>query len=74
MSLKPSGGFETPGPEHHMLVGASLLTAYKNAGGELELSSALAEMQARASKGEGRGADPSSSLSQKTKFAGRRLS
>lgn len=32
------------GPEHHVMVGASLLTAYKNAGGELELESALVEM------------------------------
>ncbi len=35
------------GPEHHILVGSSLLTAYKNAGGELDLPSALLEMQAR---------------------------
>lgn len=32
------------GPEHHVMVGASLLTAYKNAGGVLELESALVEM------------------------------
>lgn len=32
------------GPEHHVMVGASLLTAYKNAGGEVELESALVEM------------------------------
>lgn len=35
------------GPEHHVMVGASLLTAYKNAGGEIDLTSALSEMQAR---------------------------
>ncbi len=35
------------GPEHHVLVGSALLTAYKNAGGELDLQKALAEMQAR---------------------------
>ena len=35
------------GPEHHVLVGAALLTAYKNAGGPLDLPKALAEMQAR---------------------------
>jgi len=32
------------GPEHHVMVGAALLTAYKNAGGELDLNAALAEM------------------------------
>lgn len=35
------------GPEHHILVGASLLTAYKNAGGKLDLERALLEMQSR---------------------------
>lgn len=35
------------GPEHHILVGSSLLTAYKNAGGEIDLPSALLEMQSR---------------------------
>ena len=35
------------GPEHHVMVGASLITAYKNAGGEIDLTSALSEMQAR---------------------------
>ena len=35
------------GPEHHVMVGASLLTAYKNAGGEIDLPSALSEMYAR---------------------------
>ena len=28
------------GPEHHVMVGAALLTAYKNAGGELDLPAA----------------------------------
>ncbi|MBE6878396.1 MAG: SAM-dependent methyltransferase [Ruminococcaceae bacterium] len=37
------------GPIHHFLVGASLLTAYKNAGGELDLPSALKEMYSRSS-------------------------
>ena len=32
------------GPEHHVMVGAALLTAYKNAGGDIDLHSALAEM------------------------------
>ncbi len=40
----------THGPEHHILVGASLLTAYHNAGGNMDLASALAEMQARGRK------------------------
>lgn len=35
------------GPEHHVMVGAALLTAYKNAGGELELRTALTEMLER---------------------------
>ena len=35
------------GPEHHVMVGAALLTAYKNAGGDIELSSALTEMMNR---------------------------
>ena len=35
------------GPEHHVMVGAALLTAYKNAGGEIDLLSALSEMYAR---------------------------
>ncbi len=32
------------GPEHHVMVGAALLTAYKNAGGNIDLHSALIEM------------------------------
>ncbi len=35
------------GPEHHIMVGSALITAYKNAGGEIELEHALVEMQAR---------------------------
>ena len=35
------------GPEHHAMVGATLLTAYKNAGGEVDLPQALAEMMNR---------------------------
>ncbi len=38
------------GPEHHIMVGASLLTAYKNSGGELDLEKALIEMQSRGKK------------------------
>lgn len=35
------------GPDHHLLVGVALLTAYHNAGGEVESQSALEEMVAR---------------------------
>lgn len=35
------------GPEHHIMVGMALLTAYKNSGGELELKNALVEMNSR---------------------------
>lgn len=35
------------GPEHHVMVGAALLTAYKNAGGDITLSDALQEMYRR---------------------------
>ncbi len=38
------------GPEHHVMVGAALLTAYKNAGGNLDLPIALSEMYSRGSK------------------------
>ena len=38
------------GPEHHVMVGSALLTAYKNAGGEIDLPKALAEMQSRGKK------------------------
>lgn len=37
------------GPEHHVLVGAALLSAYRNAGGEINLDSALKEMVKRGS-------------------------
>ncbi|MBQ6453245.1 MAG: hypothetical protein IJJ14_02670 [Coriobacteriales bacterium] len=35
------------GPEHHTLVGAALLTAYRNSGGGIDLDAALAELEAR---------------------------
>lgn len=38
------------GPEHHIMVGSSLLTAYKNAGGNIDLTEALSEMQTRGKK------------------------
>ena len=38
------------GPEHHFLDGAAFLTAYKNAGGEIDLGSCLDELAKRAIK------------------------
>ncbi len=38
------------GNEHHIMVGASLITAYKNAGGEVDLAEALLEMKKRGSR------------------------
>lgn len=38
------------GPEHHIMVGSALLTAYKNAGGEVDLAETLAEMKSRGAK------------------------
>lgn len=38
------------GPEHHIMVGAALLTAYRNAGGDIDLPKALGEMVSRGSK------------------------
>ncbi|MBE6645226.1 MAG: SAM-dependent methyltransferase, partial [Ruminococcaceae bacterium] len=38
------------GPEHHVMVGSALLTAYKNAGGCIDLPRSLSEMQARGKK------------------------
>ena len=35
------------GPEHHVMVGAALLTAYRNAGGGIDLENALMEMMNR---------------------------
>lgn len=35
------------GPEHHTMVGSALLTAYKNAGGDIDLKTALYEMRER---------------------------
>lgn len=35
------------GPEHHTMVGSALLTAHRNAGGEIDLKAALYEMQRR---------------------------
>lgn len=38
------------GPEHHVMVGCALLTAYKNAGGDIDLPAALGTMLERAGK------------------------
>lgn len=38
------------GPEHHVLVGSALITAYKNVGGNIDLEKALVEMQTRGKK------------------------
>lgn len=35
------------GPEHHIMVGSALLTAYKNSGGDIDLKKALVEMRSR---------------------------
>lgn len=35
------------GPEHHIMVGMALLTAFRNAGGKVELNKALTEMKNR---------------------------
>lgn len=35
------------GPEHHVMVGAALLTAYANAGGDVDLPRALADIRKR---------------------------
>ena len=37
------------GPEHHVLVGAALLTAYRNCGGAIDLAASLSEMRERGS-------------------------
>lgn len=38
------------GNEHHIMVGAALIAAYHNAGGEVDLEAALKEMEARGEK------------------------
>ena len=35
------------GPEHHVLDGAAVLTAYRNAGGDVDLPAALSELMSR---------------------------
>ena len=41
------------GPEHHVMVGAALLTAYRNAGGNIVLSDALVELMKRGNRAPG---------------------
>lgn len=43
-------GVHMHGPEHHILVGSSLLAAYRNAGNGIDLGSALKEMRSRGSQ------------------------
>lgn len=45
--LAPLMGGRMHGPEHHVMVGAALLTAYRNAGGQIDLPAALDLMIAR---------------------------
>ena len=45
------------GPEHHVMVGSALLTAYKNAGGEIDLENDLLEMYRRGKNVPGEFAD-----------------
>lgn len=40
-------GIHMHGPEHHVMVGSALLTAYRNCGGDIDLSKALEEMVSR---------------------------
>ena len=45
------------GPEHHILDGASILMAYKNAGGNIDLAAALEKLCMKASECPGLCAD-----------------
>ncbi|MCG8399661.1 DUF5714 domain-containing protein, partial [Bacillus atrophaeus] len=38
------------GPEHHVMVGAALLTAWHNGGGQIDFPAALEEMKKRGSQ------------------------
>lgn len=48
VSLMKMDNISMHGPEHHMLDGAAFLTAYKNAGGAVDLSKALDRLEERA--------------------------
>lgn len=43
-------GVHMHGPEHHVLVGSALITAYANSGGKVDLGKALDEMSRRGSQ------------------------
>lgn len=47
IELMKSPAINMHGPEHHVLVGAALLTAYRNSGGDIDVSSALQELVKR---------------------------
>lgn len=47
MGLMDHPSVHMHGPEHHVLVGSALLAAYHNAGGNIDLDSALREMRRR---------------------------
>lgn len=49
-SLMDLPGVHMHGPEHHVMVGSALLTAYSNAGGDLDLPVVLDEMRQRGSQ------------------------
>lgn len=46
--LMDQGFCHMHGPEHHVLIGSALLTAYYNAGGKINLEKALYELSSRA--------------------------
>jgi len=43
-------GIHMHGPEHHIMIGCALITAYHNAGGKVDFVQALSEMNARGSR------------------------
>ncbi len=49
LKLAECGFCHLHGPEHHVLVGVSLCTAYKNCGGNIDLDSAISEILIRSS-------------------------
>lgn len=49
-AIMKQGFVNMHGPEHHFLDGAAFLAAYRNAGGEIDLPSALQELAERTSR------------------------
>lgn len=47
MSMMHIPGIHMHGPEHHVLIGSALITAYTNSGGRIDLEAALDEMRRR---------------------------